>query len=45
MSRRLFHRRLMRGHLANRAAILLLIGLLAVLVLAVLQGVRSLPLT
>jgi hypothetical protein len=43
MSRRILHRRLMRGPRANRAAALLLLGLLAVLVLSVLHGVRSLP--
>ena len=36
---RLFHRNLMRGHVAQRAAILLLMGLLLVLVAAFFHGV------
>ncbi len=37
--RRLFHRDLMRGHMAQRAAIILLMGLLLVLVAAFFHGV------
>ena len=40
--RRLIHRDLMRGQLEQRAAILLLMGLLATLVAAVYRGVSSL---
>ena len=37
--RRVLHRNLMRGHLAQRAAILLLMGLLLILAASVLHGV------
>ncbi len=40
--KRVLHGELMRSHLTNRAAIVLLIGLLLVLVLAMAQGVRTL---
>ena len=40
--RRLLHRDLMRGHNAQRAAIILLMGLLLVLVAAFFHGVRLL---
>ncbi len=40
--RRIYQRDLMRGHLAQRAAILLILGLLMVLVVAILQGVTHL---
>ena len=40
--RRVLHRDLMRGHVAERAAVILLMGLLAVLAASVLQGVRIL---
>ena len=36
---RLLHREFMRGHIAQRAAIILLMGLLFVLVAALLHGV------
>lgn len=39
---RMLHRDLMRGHKAQRAAIALLMGLLSVLALSVLHGVRML---
>lgn len=41
--RRMIHRDLMRGHNAQRAAIVLLAGLLSILVVSVLHGVLSLP--
>jgi hypothetical protein len=40
--RRLIHRDLMRGHLAQRAAILLLMGLLLILAASVMHGVGML---
>ena len=40
--RRVIHSDLMRGHLAQRAAILLFLGLLMALAVAVLLGVRTL---
>jgi hypothetical protein len=40
--RRVIQRDLMRGHVANRAAILLLFALLTVLALSFLSGVRHL---
>jgi hypothetical protein len=40
--RRVFHRELMRGHVAQRAAILLFLVLLAVLAVSVWQGVGTL---
>jgi hypothetical protein len=39
---RVIHRNLMRGHLAQRAAILLAIGLLLCLAAAFIDGVRAL---
>ncbi len=41
--RRILQRDLMRGPVAQRAAILLIVGLLMILALSVLQGVRHLP--
>jgi hypothetical protein len=38
--RRLLHRHLMRGHVAESAAVILLMGLLMVLLASVFQGVR-----
>jgi hypothetical protein len=43
MMRRMLHPGLMRGHVAERAAILLMAGLLMVLAMAVLHGLSSLP--
>jgi hypothetical protein len=40
--KRVIHRHLQRGHVADRAAMLLLLGLLAILVISVVQGIRSL---
>jgi hypothetical protein len=40
--RRIFQRDLMRGHVAQRAAILLILALVAVLAVSVLQGVSHL---
>ena len=40
--RRLLHRDLMRGHKAQRAAIILLMGLLLVLIAAFFHGVKLL---
>ena len=40
--RRVLHHRLMRGRFAQRAAILLLLGLVAVLTFSVLHGVHTL---
>jgi hypothetical protein len=40
--RRIIHRNLMRGHLAQRAAIVLLMGLLLILVASILHGVNLL---
>ncbi len=40
--RRFFQRELMRGPIAQKAAILLILGLLMVLALAVVQGMRHL---
>jgi hypothetical protein len=39
---RVIHRDLMRGHVAQRAAIVLILGLLLCLALAVVAGVRGL---
>jgi hypothetical protein len=39
--RRLIHPYLMRGHTAQRAAVLLIVGLLVVLVVAMVRGVGS----
>jgi hypothetical protein len=39
---RLLHRHLMRGHLAQRAAIVLLTGLLLILAASLVKGVSSL---
>ncbi|MFB3827497.1 MAG: hypothetical protein ACE15B_12050 [Bryobacteraceae bacterium] len=43
--KRLLHPRFKRGRTANRLALLLLLGLLVVLAVAILHGVRSLPLS
>ena len=40
--RRVLHRNLMRGRIAESAAVILLMGLLTVLVASVFQGVRIL---
>ena len=40
--RKVLHPHLMRGHVAESAAVILLMGLLTVLVAAVVQGVRIL---
>jgi len=42
--RRVLHPGLMRGSIADRAALLLFLGLVAVLVAAVVHGVGTLPL-
>lgn len=42
--KRMLHPQFCRGHLADRLSILLLLGLLAVLAISVITGVRSLPL-
>ena len=40
--RRVLHRNLMRGHVAESAAVILLMGLLTVLVASVFHGLRML---
>lgn len=41
--KRVLHPGLMRGHIAERAAVLLLVALLTILAAAVLHGMRALP--
>jgi hypothetical protein len=41
--RRVIHPNLMRGHVAQNAAILLVLGLITILACSVVQGVRQLP--
>jgi len=41
--KRLLHPGLMRGHIVERAALLLMLALLMVLAVSVLQGMRTLP--
>ncbi len=41
--RRVLHKELMRGHVAQGFAILLFLGLLAVLTVSVVHGLRNLP--